>query len=78
MRSMSELRKDPIVGRWVIIAKNRADRPQNLFDAALPVLADSECPFCEGNESQTPSEICAARSGQRARPSRLAIAGRAE
>ena len=67
---MSELRKDPIVGRWVIIAKIRADRPQNLFDAALPVLADSECPFCEGNESQTPSEICACaqRAARRDRP----------
>lgn len=67
---MPELRKDPIVGRWVIIAKNRADRPQDLLDAALPARAGSECPFCEGNESQTPNEICALREAgtERDRP----------
>lgn len=67
---MSELRKDPIVGRWVIIAKNRADRPQDLLDGALPVRSGSECPFCEGNESQTPNEICALREAgaERDRP----------
>ena len=67
---MSELRKDPIVGRWVIIAKNRANRPQDLLDAALPARAGSECPFCEGNEIQTPNEICALREAgtERDRP----------
>ena len=32
---MPDLRKDPIVGRWVIIAKNRAKRPHDLMDGAV-------------------------------------------
>lgn len=54
-----ELRKDPIVGRWVIIAPDRARRP-------VPARADAElaegpCPFCENQEIQTPHEILAYR-----------------
>ena len=30
--TMPELRKDPIVGRWVIIAPDRMTRPQNIRD----------------------------------------------
>src|SRR5438876_6839413 len=55
-----ELRKDPIVGRWVIIATDRAKRPL----AAKPELMQSApgaCPFCEGNEVNTPVEILAYR-----------------
>ena len=57
---MPDLRKDPIVGRWVIIAKNRAKRPHDLVDrpAARPA---GFCPFCEGRESYTPGEIAAYR-----------------
>ena len=32
---MPDLRKDPIVGRWVIIAKSRAKRPQTARDLSL-------------------------------------------
>jgi UDPglucose--hexose-1-phosphate uridylyltransferase len=57
---MSELRKDPILGRWVIVAANRADRPGAL--AWAPTLAPIEsCPFCEGSEAQTPPESFAYR-----------------
>lgn len=56
---MPELRKDPIVGRWVIIAPDRAKRPIQTRD---PVLATGGlCPFCEGNEVNTPIEILAYR-----------------
>ena len=59
--TMPELRKDPIVGRWVIIATDRAKRPVAAPQRA--VLADGDlCPFCEGNESHTPHEILAYRS----------------
>jgi UDPglucose--hexose-1-phosphate uridylyltransferase len=58
---MSDLRKDPIVGRWVIIAKNRAKRPHDLLDGAIARPPGSFCPFCEGNESHTPREIVAYR-----------------
>ena len=58
---MPELRKDPIVGRWVIIAPDRAKRPHELADP--PVQSDGVfCPFCEGNEDATPEEILAYRN----------------
>jgi len=53
---MPELRKDPIIGRWVIIATERAKRPDQF--SALPAGPDEgECPFCQGNEDHTPPEI---------------------
>ena len=58
---MPELRKDPIVGRWVIIAKNRAKRPLELTDGALVRPPSGFCPFCEGHEGHTPGEIVAYR-----------------
>ena len=57
---MPELRKDPIVGRWVIVAKSRAKRPHD-FESTPKLHTGSFCPFCEGNEEQTPHEIIAYR-----------------
>ncbi|MBI3318159.1 MAG: galactose-1-phosphate uridylyltransferase [Candidatus Omnitrophica bacterium] len=59
---MPELRKDPLMGRWVIISTERAKRPDEFLPLA-PVLPETEpdCPFCEGNESKTPPEIMAVR-----------------
>jgi UDPglucose--hexose-1-phosphate uridylyltransferase len=58
---MPELRKDPIVGRWVIIAHERAKRPHD-FKGEGQTGVDSElCPFCEGHEDKTPPEIVAYR-----------------
>lgn len=58
---MPELRKDPIAGRWIIIATERAKRPSDFnMKADLP-KAGSFCPFCYGNEGKTPSEITAIR-----------------
>jgi UDPglucose--hexose-1-phosphate uridylyltransferase len=57
---MPELRKDPIVGRWVIIATDRAKRPVSPKHEALPSGAEA-CPFCEGHETETPLEIVAYR-----------------
>jgi UDPglucose--hexose-1-phosphate uridylyltransferase len=54
---MSQLRKDPIVGRWVIVAEGRAGRPNDLRDAG----SGGPCPFCEGNERETPGEVLAFR-----------------
>ena len=42
---MPELRKDPIVGRWVIIATDRAKRPVAPKNEPLP--GGGLCPFCE-------------------------------
>jgi UDPglucose--hexose-1-phosphate uridylyltransferase len=58
---MPDLRKDPIVGRWVIIAKNRAKRPHELMDGAAKRHSSGFCPFCEGNERHTTHEIAAWR-----------------
>lgn len=57
---MPYLRQDPIVGRWVIVAKNRARRPQD-FQQGVASRKATECPFCEGNERDTPDEIMAYR-----------------
>jgi len=58
---MPDLRKDPIVGRWVIVAKGRAKRPHDF--ASQPTLHPGRfCPFCEGNEHATPGEILAYRN----------------
>jgi UDPglucose--hexose-1-phosphate uridylyltransferase len=58
---MPDLRKDPIVGRWVIIATERAKRPTDFHADSQKQATQGACPFCEGNESQTPSEILAYR-----------------
>lgn len=58
---MPELRKDPVIGRWVIIATERALRPSD-FHHERDVEPDGKvCPFCPGNESMTPPEIWAVR-----------------
>jgi len=59
---MPELRKDPIIGRWVIISTERGKRPSE-FDSPRPVMRHGFCPFCPGNEAKTPHEILAYRSG---------------
>src|SRR5438876_11988655 len=57
---MPELRKDPIVGRTVISATDRAKRP--VAPKNEPESAGSSlCPFCEGQEDKTPHEILAYR-----------------
>jgi len=62
---MPELRKDPIVGRWVIIAENRSERPNDFEHDSTPRRhKDRFCPFCEGNEHATPDEIIAYRGHQ--------------
>jgi len=53
---MPQLRKDPITGRWVIIAPERADRPHAIV-RMRPEENGEPCPFCPGNESMTPPEL---------------------
>ena len=57
---MPELRKDPIVGRWVIISTDRAKRPTDFVREAMKIKGGF-CPFCYGNENKTPPEILAYR-----------------
>ncbi len=61
---MPELRKDPVIGRWVIIATERARRPDQFSGQQQEAVAEKPCHFCEGHESETPLEIYAIRSKQ--------------
>jgi UDPglucose--hexose-1-phosphate uridylyltransferase len=57
---MSELRRDPVIGRWVIIAPERAQRP----DAILTARRERQtgpCVFCDGQEARDPNEIASVR-----------------
>jgi UDPglucose--hexose-1-phosphate uridylyltransferase len=63
---MPELRKDPIIGRWVIVATERAKRPDQFSSAPTAAPAEKPCPFCQGSESQTPPEIYAVRPNRSA------------
>jgi len=53
---MPELRRDPIVGRWVIIATERAHRPSD-FQPKRDEPQRGLCPFCPGQEDKTPREV---------------------
>jgi len=57
---MPELRFDPLTGHRVIISRKRAKRPMAV-EAAQGGGAGSVCPFCEGNEFETPGEVDASR-----------------
>lgn len=58
---MSELRRDPIAGTWVIVAPERAARPLDFRRPPPQPSARESCPFCPGRESMTPPEIAAVR-----------------
>ena len=55
---MPELRRDPIIGRWVIIATSRGKRPSS-FEPTPDYQEGGSCPFCPGSEDKTPPEILA-------------------
>jgi UDPglucose--hexose-1-phosphate uridylyltransferase len=61
----SDLRRDPVSGRWVIVAASRGLRPTDFgFERLRAITLDAEaCPFCEGHESLTPPELLALRPG---------------
>jgi UDPglucose--hexose-1-phosphate uridylyltransferase len=58
---MSELRRDPILRRWVIVAPERGG--DLVPRRAAPPVSDGPvpCPFCPGNERLNPEEIAVAR-----------------
>src|SRR5690606_11447759 len=62
---MSELRYDPIHGRDVVVAAERAARPHTFraMDAISEVVPDN-CPFCPGHESETPPEVARTGAGE--------------
>ena len=62
---MPELRKDPVVGRWVIISTERSRRPTH-FTTSTHTGPAYSCPFCPGSEDKTPPEVYAHRPGHEA------------
>jgi UDPglucose--hexose-1-phosphate uridylyltransferase len=59
-----DFRRDPVTGRWVIVAPERSLRPMGLEGAEPRHRAGGEtrpCPFCPGNERDTPHEVFAIR-----------------
>jgi UDPglucose--hexose-1-phosphate uridylyltransferase len=56
---MSQLRLNPLTGRWVTVAVERAARPGELISRRLAVESDPtrQCPFCPGNEESTPPAL---------------------
>jgi UDPglucose--hexose-1-phosphate uridylyltransferase len=59
----SELRRDPILRRWVIVAPERAaDLVRRRAGAVDPVPA-AECPLCPGAEAANPVEIARVANG---------------
>lgn len=57
----SELRRDPIVDRWVIVAEERGRRPSSFVEWDN-TPSGRFCPFCPGHEEKTPPEVMAFRS----------------
>ncbi len=53
---MSELRRDPIIGRWNIIDTDQPAGP-DVFEVEDHTPTATKCPFCFGNEGMTPPEI---------------------
>jgi UDPglucose--hexose-1-phosphate uridylyltransferase len=59
-----EFRRDPVCGRWAIVAPQRSLRPHNLEGAEPRHRRNGErtpCPFCPGQEHDTPHEVLAYR-----------------
>ena len=57
---MPELRQNIFTKEWVIIATERAKRPEEMTTHREPKIIASRvesCPFCPGNEDKTPPEI---------------------
>jgi UDPglucose--hexose-1-phosphate uridylyltransferase len=53
----NELRRDPIVERWAVIAKGRSKRPDDYRVKRKVTRRKGVCFFCPGNEHTTPPEI---------------------
>lgn len=52
---MSQLRLNPLTGRWVTIVADRAERPTDFAPRAAQIegVPGRPCPFCPGNEEAT-------------------------
>ena len=64
---MVEIRKEVTKNEWSIIAPTRSDRPFDFGEEPGQKEKEnvSDCPFCPGNESDTPSETYAIREDEK-------------
>ncbi len=63
---MSELRFNMVTGEWVVIATERAARPDSYAKSGKRETPEaSPCPFCPGCEKMTPPEVMAYADGLR-------------
>ena len=53
----NEVRKDYLLDRWVVIAKDRSRRPTDLSKPRPQIAKAANCPMCVGNESMTPPAV---------------------
>jgi UDPglucose--hexose-1-phosphate uridylyltransferase len=51
---VSEFRRDPVTGIWILLAPERAGRPRDLLRSPEESIDDGSCPFCAGREAMTP------------------------
>ena len=58
---MAQLRRDPIVGRWVVIDSEHPKTPEDFPKEDHSLSHTATCPFCPGRESRTPAEVDAVR-----------------
>jgi UDPglucose--hexose-1-phosphate uridylyltransferase len=58
---MPELRREPVVGRWVIIDSDHLKGPGDFPREDNTPTRQPICPFCPGREHQTPAEVDAVR-----------------
>ena len=65
---MPELRKDPIVGRWVYYFDRTWETALRIHCTTPPYKGRGFCPFCPGNEDKTPHEVLAYREGGNGHP----------
>jgi UDPglucose--hexose-1-phosphate uridylyltransferase len=64
---MPELRQNRFTKEWVIVATERARRPEELTVKREPKVVPAyvpSCPFCPGNERLTPPEIMRIANGE--------------
>ncbi len=65
---MSEIRKNIITGDDVVIAIERGKRPHDFKHDEEEVKSGGYCPFCYGNEGDTPEEIIAVSDDSERKP----------
>ncbi|MBU1044390.1 MAG: galactose-1-phosphate uridylyltransferase [Candidatus Omnitrophica bacterium] len=55
---MQQLRRDPILGRWIIVQEEKQISPDDYIEQSVGAKQLGKfCPFCVGNEDKSPPDI---------------------